>query len=177
MFIAATKNNNSIEKRAQIELNPMHSTYDKRNIHTSFLFEETSIDGRDCLKQLPHSHTINNVTGVTLVGETRLYEEPTPLNLSEMPNVSSAVCSEILSSPYYASLRNSDGSPYESLTDEHQSSSSRSIPTTSAYAALDGYQALYDLHGSLQNPDSSLNLELGGTSFTSKTVVHSDDYL
>ena len=90
---------------------------------------------------------------------TRLHEEPTPLNLSEMPNASSAVCSKILSSPYYASLRNPDGSSYESLTYDHQSSSSFAIPMTSAN--LDGYQALNSLYGSLQNPGSSLHLELG----------------
>ena len=49
----------------------------------------------------------------------------------------------------------------QSLTDDHQSSSSRSIPMTSANASLDGNQSLNNSYGSLHDPDSSLHLELG----------------
>ena len=78
---------------------------------------------------------------VALVGE-RLLSEPTTIN--ESRDVSTANSQiEISSSPYYASLRNPDGSLYQTLSDDLAKSSGFLIPLASTHESLSGHQEVY----------------------------------
>ena len=102
-----------------MELNPMHATFDARKIRSTFLFDETSVDELQDLSQSALSP------------------------VSEMKDVEAARKIKISSSPYYAPLRNPDGSLYHSLNDDHAKVSGFSIPLVSAYESLKDHQGFY----------------------------------
>jgi hypothetical protein len=102
-----------------MELNPMHATFDARKIRSTFLFDETSVDELQDLSQSALSP------------------------VSEMKDVEAARKIKISSSPYYAPLRNPDGSLYHSLSDDHAKVSGFSIPLVSANESLKDHQGFY----------------------------------
>jgi len=150
---------NAEEYEHNMELNPMHATFDKRKIHTTFLYEETSADESDWRDLTQQSHIHNNVSGLTVVGESPLFELANS-TLGDVCDVSTAMhsSSEISNYPYYSPLQKPDDSLYE--PQEPVTSEAKFSTSSEKTDASDNYAHLVSLPGASRMDSSTMYAEL-----------------
>ena len=154
----------------------MHATFDKRKIHTTFLYEETSADESDWRDLTQQSHIHNNVCGLTAVGESPLFELANS-TLGNVCDVSTAMhsSSEISNYPYYSPLQKPDDSLYEP---QEPVTSEAKFSTSSGKAdASDNYAHLVSLLGASRMDSSTMYAELMSHNITTSVkAAHYDSF-